>query len=143
MEDLVLSAAVRYLVDSFSKYSGVACSVDLMADMDNMFSREEEITIYRIIQECLTNVAKHAEATRVSLVIRDDERSISFRVEDNGRGFNVGQAFHRDASRMGLGLVAMSERVRMLGGSIEIWSQEGEGARITFSVPIHSAGEEE
>jgi len=108
-----------------------------------MFSREEEITIYRIIQECLTNVAKHAEATRVSLVIRDDERSISFRVEDNGSGFNVRQAFHRDASRMGLGLVAMSERVRMLGGSIEIWSQEGEGARITFSVPIHSAGEEE
>jgi PAS domain S-box-containing protein len=143
LDDLVLSAALRHLVDNFRKYSGLDCSVELMADLDHIFSRDEEITVYRIIQECLTNVVKHAEATHVSLVISDDGRSISFRIEDNGKGFNLNRASHWDADRTGLGLVAMSERVRMLGGFLEIHGQEGEGTRIIFSVPIHYAGDEE
>jgi len=139
LENLGLSAAIRWLVDAFTKHTKIGCSLD-MKEIENVFSEEEEITIYRMIQECLTNIAKHAQATHVSLVIREQEGCAFFRVEDNGRGFNVREAFSKDPGKKGLGLAAMYERTRMLGGSIDMWSQEGVGTRITFTVPLDDGG---
>jgi len=139
LENLGLSAALRWLVDAFTKHTKIECSLE-MREIENMFSEEEEITIYRMIQECLTNIAKHAQATHVSLIIREQEGSAFFRVEDNGRGFNVREAFSKDPGKKGLGLAAMYERTRMLGGAIDIWSQEGGGTRITFTVPLDDGG---
>jgi len=139
LENLGLSAAIRWLVDAFTKHTKIECSLDIR-EIENMFSEEEEITIYRMIQECLTNIAKHAQATHVSLVIREQEGCAFFRVEDNGRGFNVREAFSKDPGKKGLGLAAMYERTRMLGGAIDIWSQEGGGTRITFTVPLDDGG---
>jgi len=139
LENLGLSAAIRWLVDAFTKHTKIECSLEIR-EIENMFSEEEEITIYRMIQECLTNIAKHAQATHVSLVIREQEGCAFFRVEDNGRGFNVREAFSKDPGKKGLGLAAMYERTRMLGGAIDIWSQEGGGTRITFTVPLDDGG---
>ena len=111
-----------------------------MVEMEDMFSDEEQITIYRIIQECLTNIAKHAQATHVSLVIKKQEGCTFFRVEDNGEGFNLPEVFGKDPGEKGLGLSAMYQRARMLGSSLDIWSQEGMGTRITFTVPFGGGG---
>jgi signal transduction histidine kinase len=62
---------------------------------------------------------------------------VSFVVEDDGRGFDVEQVFSREATEMGMGLVTMEERARMVGGSLDIWSQKGTGTRITFSIPMN------
>ena len=139
LKDLGLKAAIRWLVDAFSKHSDTVYSLD-MAEMEVKFSEEEQITIYRMIQECLTNIAKHAQATQVSVVIRKQAGCTLFRVEDNGGGFNVREAFSKDPGEKGLGLNAMYERARMLGGSLDICSQEGIGTRITIAVPFGDRG---
>lgn len=139
LEDLGLSAAIRWLVDAFTKHCNIGCSLDMM-EMENLFSQEGQITIYRIIQECLTNIAKHAQATHVSIIIKKQDGRVLFNVEDNGKGFNVREAFSKDPGKKGLGLAAMYERTRMLGGYLDILSKEGEGTRITFTVPLDDGG---
>jgi PAS domain S-box-containing protein len=135
LEDLGLSAAIRWLVDSFIKHSDIGCSLE-MIEMDDLFSQEGQIIIYRIIQECLTNIAKHAQATIVSIIIKKQDDRIVFCVEDNGNGFNIQEAFRKQTSKKGLGLAAMYQRTRMLGGDLDIRSQEGSGTRITFTAPL-------
>lgn len=141
LEDMGLEAATRWLVDNISQHSEAVYSLD-MTEMDDSFSKEEQITIYRIIQECLTNIAKHAQATRVSLFFKKQADFTLFQVEDNGRGFNVREVFSKDPGEKGLGLSAMSQRARMLGGTLDIWSQEGMGTKITVAVPV-GVGERE
>jgi len=135
LEDLGLSAAIRWLVEASTKHYTIESSLD-MTEMDDLFSYESQITVYRIVQECLTNIAKHAQATHVSIVIRRQDHRVLFRVEDDGKGFDVKEAFDRDPAKKGLGLAAMYERARILGGSLNIWSQKGTGTRITFSVSL-------
>ncbi len=135
LEDLGLSAAIRWLVEAFTKPSNIGCSLDMM-ELENLFSQEGQIILYRIIQECLTNIAKHAQATHVSIVIRKQDARVFFRVEDNGKGFNLREAFSKDPGKKGLGLAAMYERTRMLRGALDIGSQEGKGTIITLTVPL-------
>lgn len=138
LKDLGLEAAIRWLVGNFSKHSDSAYSID-MAEIEDMFSEEGQITIYRIIQECLSNITKHAQATQVSIFIRKEAGRTIFRVEDNGEGFDVQEAISKDPGEKGLGLNTMSQRARMLGGSLDIWSQKGVGTRITLAVPFASS----
>ena len=135
LEDLGLSAALRWLIDDFAKHFHVKVSLDI-ADMDNFFSQKAQIIIYRIFQEALTNIAKHAQATQVSVVVKKKDGSVSFSLEDNGKGFDVKQAMMRNSTEKGLGLAAMDERTWMLGGSFDVWSQEGKGTRVSFTIPI-------
>jgi PAS domain S-box-containing protein len=135
LEDLGLSAAIRWLVDAFTKHSHIQCSLE-MIEIDDLFSQETQIIIYRILQECLTNIAKHAQASMVSIVVKKLDDRILFCVEDNGKGFNIREVVSKHPSEKGLGMSAMHERIRMLGGTLDMWSQEGSGARITFTVPL-------
>jgi len=138
LEDLGLSSAIRWLVEAFTKHSQIECSLD-MTEIERLFSDEEQIIIYRMIQECLTNIGKHAQASHVSLAIRKNEDHVLFSVEDNGKGFNVREVLGRDPRKKGLGLAAMVERTRMLRGSLDISSHEGSGTRINFTVPLQGA----
>ena len=139
LEDLGLSAAIRWLVEKSCKHSNLESSLE-MTELEDLFTRERQITVYRIVQECLTNVAKHAQATHVSVTIRKQDDLFFFRVEDNGKGFDVKKVFGKDPRTKGLGLAAMYERTRMLKGSLDIWSQEGAGTKITFTVPLDDGG---
>jgi PAS domain S-box-containing protein len=139
LEDLGLSAAIRWLVDASAKHYKIESSLD-MAEVEALFSRESQITVYRIVQECLTNIAKHAQATNVSIIIRRQDDGFFLSVEDNGKGFDVKEALGRDPSKKGMGLAAMYERTRMLGGSLDIWSQEGAGTRISITAPLDDGG---
>jgi signal transduction histidine kinase len=135
--DLGLPAALRHLTEEFSKYHDIKLSLK-MGHIKNQFTAEEEINLYRIFQEALNNIVKHAQATRIEITIKKHGGQVSFRVHDNGRGFYRDHILSQDTSSRGLGLTAIEERVRMLGGTLEISSQEGEGTSIAFVVPVRT-----
>ena len=139
LDDLGLTAAIQWLVDATSKNSNIASSLDIR-DLDHLFSQESQITLYRVIQECLTNIVKHAQAAHISIAIMEEEDQVFFHVEDDGEGFDPEQVFTTDPGTKGLGLAAMYERIRMLRGSLDIWSQTGSGTRINFTVPVDNGG---
>jgi len=134
LEDLGLTAALRWLLQDFAKHSNINTSVEI-PDIDKRFSKDAQIIIYRIFQEALTNVGKHARATAVVAVAEETENRIDFRIEDNGKGFDINQIESRPSMEQSLGLVAMDERVRMLGGTLWIDAEEGAGTKIFFTVP--------
>ena len=136
LEDLGLSGALRHLVGEFGDLHNIECSI-VMDEIDNLFDRESQICIYRIFQESLTNIAKHSSANKIEVRSQTHDAYASFQVQDNGKGFDMTKVA-RVARGGGLGLVAMDERVRMLGGSLEISSQEGQGTRVSFVVPIRA-----
>jgi signal transduction histidine kinase len=139
LEDLGLSAALRRLIDEVSQHNDMDTSVE-MDDINGLFSDEAQIIIYRVFQEALANIVKHADTSRVSVSVNRKDGNVSFVVEDAGNGFDVDYVQAQASTEKGLGLVAMDERVQMLGGSLNIWSQEGKGTRITFNVPVDEGG---
>jgi PAS domain S-box-containing protein len=135
LEDLGLQSALKYLINGVSKHYTVSHSFEV-EDLDQLFPAEAQIIIYRIFQECLTNISKHAGATAVSIAVKENDGLISLALEDNGAGFDPFQVSARRATGRGLGLAALDERARMLGGTLEVRSQPGAGARITCVIPI-------
>ena len=136
LEDLGVTAALMSLIDEFSQHHPeITWSIDL-ENIDGLFPLEFQTNIYRIFQETFTNIGKHAAPTRVSIVIRKTNKKILFEVNDNGPGFNYNQLL--DASyEKGMGLIVMDERVRIMGGSFNVRSQENQGTKITFTIPVH------
>jgi PAS domain S-box-containing protein len=134
LEDLGLQSALKYLINGVSKHYRVSHAFEV-EDLDHLFPADAQIIIYRIFQECLTNISKHAGATEVSIAIREHDGLISLVIEDNGAGFDPALALAHRASDRGLGLAALDERARMLGGTLEIRSQPGSGVRVTCVIP--------
>jgi signal transduction histidine kinase len=135
LEDLGLTSALQWLVNNFVKTSGLNITVD-MAEVESELAENEKIVVYRVIQEALTNVVRHAQARNVSLAAGRQDDSIVFSVEDDGKGFDTEQVVMKGATERGLGLRTMDERVTMMGGVFDLWSRKEEGTRITFSIPI-------
>jgi PAS domain S-box-containing protein len=100
------------------------------------FSQEQAIIIFRIFQEALTNIGKHARAGRVTITMLEKDKEAVFSIEDDGRGFDPKEVTGRPFSERGLGLTAMDERARMAGGALEIDSRRGKGTKIVFTVPL-------
>jgi PAS domain S-box-containing protein len=139
LEDLGLLASLRWMMENFSERHKVQVSVDL-ANIDHFFSEKTQTIIYRIFQEILTNIAKHAHATRVSVAAREKGGAVCFLVEDDGSGFDMKEQRMRNSVEKGMGLTAIEERTWMVGGSLDIWSQPGKGTRIGFTVPVDREG---
>jgi len=130
LDDFGLGSAVERLAANFREQTGLA--VDLENRLrDERPPPEAETALYRIVQEALANVVKHADASRVSILITQNDRSVAAVVEDDGRGFDP-DAEDGDV----LGLVGMQERVRLVGGRLRIESAEGRGTTIAAEVPI-------
>ena len=135
LEDLGLQSALKYLINEVSKHYTVSHAFEV-DDLDQLFPVEAQIIIYRIFQECLTNIAKHAGATEVSVAVKEQDGLITLMIEDNGAGFDPALVLARRAAGRGLGLAALDERARMLGGTIEIGSRPGAGTRVTCIIPV-------
>jgi PAS domain S-box-containing protein len=134
LEDLGLSAALRRLVREFAqRYSTIKLHARL-DNIDEVLDPGAHINVYRIFQESLTNVAKHSFATRVSVKVKRLKNRVFFQVLDNGQGFDARRNLTQEPGSRGLGLAAMEERVRMLGGAITIRSQPGAGTDISFII---------
>jgi len=135
LEDLGLTAALRWLIGDFEKHSQIHVSFNI-PNIDNRVSHDGQIIIYRIFQEAFTNIGKHAQADTVSVAVEIRDRHIDFLVEDNGKGFDMEQIESRYPTERSLGLVAMDERARMLGGVLKIETRMGGGTRIIFNIPV-------
>ena len=139
LEDLGLAAALGYLVDETCRNHHMHSAV-VMDEIDHLFSPEIQINIYRIFQESLTNVVKHAKASLVSVQVSREDGAVSFKIRDNGRGFNVKQIVPGKVPKRSLGLTAMSERALMAQGSLQITSRKGQGTTVAFSIPTDKRG---
>jgi signal transduction histidine kinase len=139
LEDMGLSAALRWLVDTRGGHAGLQVA-SAIADIDHLLPRGHHIHAFRIVQEALTNAAKHARARGVRLVVDRDLDRLSLVVEDDGAGFDAQQVARRNGSARGLGLATMEERARMLGGALTVCSRAGRGTRIALSVPVTENG---
>lgn len=139
LEDLGLSAALGYLVDETCRNHNMQ-SVVVMDEIDHLFAPEIQINIYRIFQESLTNVVKHARASLVSVNVAREDGKVSFMIRDNGRGFNLKQAMTSKVAKRSLGLTAMNQRALMARGSLQISSRRGRGTTIAFSIPTDKRG---
>ncbi len=135
LDDLGLQAAIEYLVNNFTKIYNVDIKYKY-TNINHLFNEDSQRIIYRILQEALTNISKHAQAKHVSLIIEEIDRAVQFTVRDDGNGFNVQKTLDQKGTEKGMGLEAMSERVRILGGKINIVSRPGIDTTVTFTTPI-------
>jgi two-component system, chemotaxis family, sensor kinase Cph1 len=128
LDDFGLVPALQRLVDTFTEQTGIA--VELEATLgDERLSAEVETTLYRIVQEALTNVVKHAQARTVSVVIRRRDGAVSAVIEDDGRGF-AGEGGD------GLGLIGMRERAELANGRLTVESRPGAGTTLFLEVSL-------
>ena len=142
LENLGLTAAFRWLINNFVKTYHVKTTIDIM-NVDHLFSKDAQINFYRILQESLTNIGKHAGATNVVVIIQHNDDRLFFSVEDDGKGFDA-DVWNRSLTGKvhtgGLGLTIIQERVQMLGGSFTLWSRPGSGTRINITFPLQRMG---
>jgi PAS domain S-box-containing protein len=135
LEDLSFTHAIRWLINNFAKHYNMKAESDIH-EVDHLLSKNDQIMIYRIFQEVLTNIRKHAEAKTIKVEISKDGEEVIFVIEDDGKGFNLGLNSLKTISEKGLGLATMDERARILKGSLNLWSEEGKGTRIFLKVPL-------
>ena len=139
LDDLGLGAAVRLQVE---KISAEGCEVDYEEALgEERLPAEVETALFRITQEALTNVRKHAPSTRVKISLRQLNNYVQLQVRDWGPGFDPERATDGGGPGERLGLSSMRERVALLGGNLEIRSRPGEGTEVVAEIPsVHSNG---
>jgi PAS domain S-box-containing protein len=138
IEDLGLTKALGNLIEDFARTQpDITWEVEL-PELAGRFTVTVQTIIYRLVQEALTNIGKHAEPTQVRILARGEGGQMRLVIEDDGQGFDMSEV-DQEPNR-GVGLAAMGERLYIVGGSLEIWSQAGQGTRLTFSIPTLAEG---
>jgi len=135
LDDLGLTSALNWLFDNFRKNMGMSIDCEI-ENLDALFSKNACLLLFRIVQEALTNIRKHAEANRIFVVVRQEAGRVTFYIRDDGKGFDAGKFKKTGVLQKGLGLAAMRERVNMLNGHFFITSKKGTGTKITFDIPM-------
>ena len=134
LDEFGLSAALQWHAQQFQARTGIV--VDCDCSLDNLdLNREQATAIFRIFQEALTNALRHAQATRVEVVMKQAAGDFVLTISDNGKGITEAEK----SVRSSLGLLGMRERAHLIGGEIEIAGAAGRGTVITLRVPIPAA----
>jgi PAS domain S-box-containing protein len=137
LDDLGLVTALRWYVDRYAKRTGLSVKVIIeLADENERFSRELETACFRIVQEALTNIVRHAQASQIVVQLAKDEASLFLSVKDDGVGFNFKSLRKRTPRVATLGLISMQERAHAAGGAIEINSAPSQGTEVSFRLPL-------
>ena len=131
---LSLTEAVKSLLEEFQKYHDIRTEADL-DEVGPLVPQEAHVGIYRILQEFLANVHKHAQAIKVKVAIKAVHGRVAVTMEDNGIGFDLDKVRGTIHQPGGLGLLSMEGRVHMLGGQLSLDSQKGQGTRLYFEIP--------
>lgn len=139
LDDLGLQTALTNYVEKWSERGGVAVDFHCGDINKRRLPPEIETTIYRIVQEGLNNILKHAQARRVSLILERRRDQVVAIVEDDGRGFNIDAVSREPGKERGLGLLGMKERAALVGGTLSIESRVGGGTTIVARFPVPPA----
>ena len=134
LDDLGLVSALQWEIDRYEQRTGQIVHFEAVP-ADVQLQPELEITVYRIVSEALTNVARHAGAGQISVSLRVRDQHVVTRIEDDGVGFDAAGWFSSPRGRHSLGLTGMRERAELLGGQFEITSQPGRGTKIWVKLP--------
>ncbi|HWS56088.1 MAG TPA: sensor histidine kinase [Pyrinomonadaceae bacterium] len=141
LDHLGLKDAVATYAEQWSRRTGVAVDFVSAGGDCRRLTSEAETALYRVAQEALTNVVKHASARDVTLVLEQTPEQVLLVVEDNGRGFDAEGSAERPGARRKMGLLGMRERVELAGGSLDIESAAGAGTTLVARVPLRGGGE--
>jgi signal transduction histidine kinase len=131
LDDFGLAAALERLAETHRAHDGVAIDVEIGLEASERLPTEVETTVYRIVQEALTNVARHADAARISILVTRKNDSVVAVIEDDGAGFDPASV--GDDS---LGLAGIRERVALLGGRLLVEAAPGKGTTLAAEVPL-------
>ena len=131
LEEVGLASAVPWYVEGFAERSGIKVDVQMPANLGRL-SQPVELVLFRVLQESLTNILRHAQSTRAKIRLRVDDHSATLSIEDDGKGFAQvnGQPY-----KTGVGIAGMRERVRELGGEFRISSSPA-GTTVEAIVPV-------
>jgi signal transduction histidine kinase len=133
LDDLGLLPALQFLAEGVAARTGLCIRVD--SAIEGRLAPHVETALYRIMQEGITNITKHAAATHVQLQLRRDARMVHGLLQDDGVGFDVDQAVNQKGPR-GLGLLGIQERLGALGGTLQITSGSAQGTMLQITVPV-------
>ncbi len=136
LDDMGLISAVSWYGDQRLKHQGIKLLFEHEGFHDGRLPPELEIALFRIIQEALTNVVRHAHASQVSVHLERREQSVFLHIADNGWGFNPKENRHADFMKRELGLRGMRERSDILGGKFDLRTTPGQGTIITVELPL-------
>jgi signal transduction histidine kinase len=131
LDELGLAAALREECVAFSAQAAIPCGVE-SSGVPRSLPEDVSLCLYRVAQESLRNIAKHAQASKVRVSLSGSKDGITLRVEDTGNGFDPKEV----KGKGGLGLISMEERVRLLNGKFAIQSHPGKGTRVEVLVPL-------
>jgi signal transduction histidine kinase len=135
LQELGLTEAVQASAEKAAQASGLTLKLDL-ANVDGLLPPEFEVNLFRIAQEALNNVLKHAGASQVKIALSHEAGALRLVVEDDGRGFEPGRLESTPPAQRGLGVRQIYERARMMGGRVDFQSRPGHGARLTVEAPL-------
>ena len=134
LEERGLLPALRETLVRFGAEQDV--ETDFSGRVDTPLPEDLETLAFRLVQEALSNAAKHSEATQVMVTVQASDSMLRVEIEDDGKGFDVKALLEGPATGKSLGLLGMQERARMLGGEFSIQSSQGQGTRVRLWMPV-------
>ncbi len=134
LDDLGLIPALRWYINKYKKRSNIEVMFETI-HMKERLIQEMETALFRVIQEALTNIIKHAKATEVHIHLEQKKSKIIVIIRDNGKGFQYDKVAHRKPDKRGMGLIGIRERIFLLGGKFDIKSQPGQGTCLSITIP--------
>lgn len=134
LDQFGLTRSIESMIDNVAKVCDTKFSADL-DHIDGLLAQDEEINLYRIVQESLSNIVKHSGATEASVIIRYGEQDLTMTIKDNGQGF-IPATPDVPMQKSGFGLTGIGERTRLLGGEARIQSAPGQGAIVWIKIPL-------
>ena len=132
LDQLGLAKAVEQQVLEFDQQTGIKASFTISGDV--AFNSFAEVTVFRVVQECLSNVQKHADATQVDVQFQVTDTGLEAMIKDNGKGFDTSRVAS-DSAGKSKGLLSMRERSELLGGSLSVKSSPDKGSEIILFIP--------
>lgn len=131
LDDLGLVEAIEWQAQKFQAQTGIVCRCDCSLE-DVELSQDQSTAVFRIFQEALTNILRHAQATSVDITMRKENGELILTISDNGKGITEDE----EAGRLSLGILGMRERAHLAGGRIDITGVKGKGTEVIVRVPI-------
>jgi PAS domain S-box-containing protein len=135
LDDLGLLPTLQWYLNRYSQRLGIEVSMDSKG-LESRLPEEVETTLYRVIQEALTNIARHAQASMVRLSLERSVETVIVSIHDDGKGFDVEGLQSSATLPEGMGLLGINDRVSTLGGRVEIHSKPGQGTHVNIEIPL-------